>query len=42
VAVKEVIFVSVGMGLSSLAQPHQKELFYRPLVMENYGPQMGR
>jgi len=42
VVVIEVIFVSVGLGLSLLVLSHQVELFYHPLVMENYGPQMGR
>jgi len=42
VAVKEVIFVSVGVGLNLLVLSHQMGLFYHPLVMENYGPQVGQ
>jgi len=42
VAVKEVIFVSVGVGLSLPVLSHQMGLSYHPLVMDNYGSQMGR
>jgi len=42
VAVKEVIFLSVRVGLSLLVPSHQMGLCYRPLVMDNYGPQMGQ
>jgi hypothetical protein len=36
------VAVNVGVGLSLLVLLHQMGLFYHPLVMENYGPQMGR
>jgi hypothetical protein len=41
VVVKEVIFVSVGVGLNLLVLLHQMGLLYHPLVMDNYGLQMG-
>ena len=38
-AVKEVIFVSVGVGLNLLS--HQMRSFYHPLSMDSYGPPVG-